>query len=71
MDAMARGTTVPGRHVRYLAAGLGGFSIANTLGDVIRNTIRQEQAIAQVEARIRATGSSALPVSRPARRSLT
>ena len=59
LDGMVRGTTVLGRHVRYLATALTGVSAGRVLTDVVRNTIRQEQAIAQVEARIRATGGAA------------
>ena len=61
LSGAARGASVLGRHARYLAAGLTGFTLADTFGDVIRNTIRQEQALAQVEARIRSTGNAAGP----------
>lgn len=63
LSGAARGASVLGRHARYLAAGLTGFTFADTFGDVIRNTIRQEQALAQVEARIRSTGNAAGPSS--------
>ena len=59
MDAAVRGASALSRHVRYLATGLAGFSVAGVIGDVVRNTIRQEQAIAQVEARIRSTAGAA------------
>ena len=59
LDSVARGTTTLGRHVRYLAIALSGLSAGGFVRDVVRNTVRQEQAIAQVEARIRATGAAA------------
>ena len=59
LDSVVRGTTTLGRHVRYLAIALSGLSAGGFVRDVVRNTVRQEQAIAQVEARIRATGAAA------------
>ena len=59
MDGAVRGASVLGRHLRYLAAGLVGFQATRVFGDIVRNTVRQEQAIAQVEARLRSTGDAA------------
>ena len=59
LDSVVRGTTTLGRQVRYLGGALAGLSVAGIARDVLRNTVRQEQAIAQVEARIRATGAAA------------
>ena len=59
IDRAARGSSVLGRHLRYLTPAAFGFSAGRILRDVVRNTVRQEQAIAQVEARIRATGGAA------------
>ena len=59
LDSVVRGTTTLGRHVRYLGIALSGLSAGGFVRGVVRNTVRQEQAIAQVEARIRATGAAA------------
>ena len=55
LDGTSRGASLLTRHLRYFAAAAGGLSFSG----VIRNTVRQEQAVAQVEARIRATGAAA------------
>lgn len=51
-----RGVSNAARNVRRLLIGLGAFQLFRTS---LQNTIRQEQALAQVEARIKSTGGAA------------
>ncbi len=59
IGAATRGASLLSRHMRYLGGALTAISPAIVFRDIISNTVRQERAIAQVEARIRATGGAA------------